>query len=270
MGSRVKDINVENRIGESSKFRIYYGKKDDGKQVILKIAKTFEDNDTLAKEASKFSILHNFETQISSMQEKGGFKNSHYDWLFAHLTASFMEPTQGDRRINIFTVMDANLTNLVPLTKLHTKTEIDTRTSVWILGRIFKFYGLFELLAASEDNTAINYPIFSPDDYIIDIEKHRLVYYNFSDEISDITASSFIKDVAKFILSWTISKEDSTENQKYLDLIEDFAKNGRSSFDEAHKSLYSLVDDIWGIHYHPFTYRDRDTVIWKTIDKKES
>lgn len=43
MGLRVKNIEVGNRIGEASKFRIYSGKTDSGEQVILKVAKTFED-----------------------------------------------------------------------------------------------------------------------------------------------------------------------------------------------------------------------------------
>lgn len=47
MGLRVKNIEVGNRIGEASKFRIYSGKTDSGEQVILKVAKTFEDGDQL-------------------------------------------------------------------------------------------------------------------------------------------------------------------------------------------------------------------------------
>jgi len=53
MSLRVKNIEVGNRIGEASKFRIYFGKTDNGKQVILKVAKAFEHGDILAEEASK-------------------------------------------------------------------------------------------------------------------------------------------------------------------------------------------------------------------------
>ena len=47
MGLRVKNIEVGNRIGEASKSRIYPDKTDSGEQVILKVAKTFEDGDQL-------------------------------------------------------------------------------------------------------------------------------------------------------------------------------------------------------------------------------
>lgn len=265
MGTKVRNIEIGNRIGEASKFRIYSGKTDEGEQVILKVAKTFEDGDILAVEAGKFNILKTFEAQVALLQkEQGCPRNSHYDWLFANLTSSFMEPTQGDRRINVFTIPDIDLSKLIPLTKLHGEIEIDTRTSIWIIGRFLKLYSFFELLTASKDDPVTRYPLFSPDDYLIGPEKHRLIYYNFSGDMADVVAFDFVKAVAKFILSWTVIGDNSAE-QRYFDLLKNFSEYGRNSFEEAHGDLYKLVEELWGIQYHPFTYRDRNTIIWKTI-----
>ena len=82
------------RIGEASKFRIYLGAMDGGQSVILKVAKTFEDGDILAGEASEFNILSSFAEQIAKLEANQGGSNSHYDWLFARLLSSFMDPTQ--------------------------------------------------------------------------------------------------------------------------------------------------------------------------------
>ncbi len=259
MSLKIKNIDVGNRIGESSKFRIYYGKRDDEQQVILKVAKTFEDNDSLGTEAGKFNILHAFESHITSLQEQEGYENSHYNWLFANIVASFMEQSQGDRRINVFTIPDIDLNKLIPISKLQAGTEIDARTSVWILGRFFKFYSFFELLAESEDSLVAKYPLFSPDDYFIGPEQHRLVYYNFSGEIEDVTASDFVKVITKFMLSWA-AIGDNPEEKEYLDLLKDFSDVGRKSFGSAHKDLYDLIGKLWGFYYHPFTYHDRNTV----------
>lgn len=265
MEVKIKNIDVGNLIGESPKFRIYSGKTNDGKQVILKVAKTFEDGDVLAVEAGKFNILKTFEAQVALFQkEQGRPRNPHYDWLFANLTSSFMEPTQGDHRINVFMIPDIDLSRLIPLKKLHGKIEIDARTSVWILGRFLKFYSFFELLTASEDESVARYPLFSPDDYLIGPEKHRLIYYNFSGDMADVVAFDFVKAVAKFVLGWTIIGDNSTE-QRYFDLLKDFSEHGHNSFEEAHGDLYRLIEELWGIQYHPFTYRDRNTIIWKTI-----
>ena len=249
------------RIGESSKFRIYLGTMDDEQPVILKVAKTFEDGDILAEEAGKFNILRSFEEQVAKFEADQGGSNSHYDWLFANLLSSFMEPTQGDRRINVFATPDIDLSKLIPLTKLHAEVEIDTRTSIWILGRFLKFYSFFELLAT---DIVIRYPIFSPDDYLIGPGKHRLIYYNFSGDIEDVVAYDFVKAVSRFILNWVVVGDDPAE-QAYLKLLKDFSESGRDTFEKAHGDLYRLVEGLWGIKYHPFIYRDRSTIAWKTI-----
>ena len=261
---RVRNIEVGARIGEAPKFRIYLGKTDDEQQVILKVAKTFEDGDILAAEAGEFNTIRSFGSEVALFQEKQGGENSHYDWLFANLLTSFMEPTQDDRRINVFTMPDIDLSKLVPLAKLHTDTEIDTRTSIWILGRFFKFYSFFELIAASTDYPITRYPLFSPDDYLIGPERHRLIYYNFTGDIADVVALDFVKATTNFILGWVVTGDDPKE-QEYYELLKDFSKLGRASFEEAHRELYELVKKLWGIQYYPFTYRDRDTINWKTI-----
>lgn len=262
---KVRDITVEARIAEAPKFRIYLGKTDIGEQVILKVAKTFEDGDILTKEASKFNILRSFESELSSLQEIQSLPNAHFDWLFANLISSFMESTQGDRRINVFKIPDVDLAKLTPLTKVHTGTEIDARSSVWILGRFLKFYMMFELMTVAEKGSAPKYPLFSPGDYFIGPENHRLVYYNFSDDIEDVVAYDFVKAIAKFILSWVAIEKDDPAQKEYQELLEDFANEGRRTFEEAHSDLYGLVERLWGIQYHPFTYRDRNTITWKTI-----
>ena len=263
---KVRGIEVEKKVGESSKFRVYLGSDKDGKQVILKVAKTFEDGDVLAKEASQFNMMRTFGDEIASMQESQEGKNSHYDWLFAKLLASFMDPAQGDRRINMLAMPDVDLARLVPLAKLHRETKIDARTSVWILGRFFKFYSFFELLAAANNSHVARYPIFSSGDYLIEPERHRLIYYNFSGDEADVIANNFIKEIARFVVDWVAAKNDQ-EDQRYLGLIKDFSENGRDSFEHAHGELYHLANELWGIKYYPFTYCNRGTYNWKTIEE---
>lgn len=264
---KIRNYEVGKLIGEASKFRIYLG-NDDGHLVVIKVAKTFEDGDSLAEEASWFNVLRAFIAQVTEMQEKSGEISSHYDWLFAQLLSSFLEPSQKDRRISIFTVVDTDFGQLIPLPKLRAKTEIDARTSVWILGRFLKIYSFYELLAHSDDNPVIRYANFSPGDYLIGPEQHRLIYYNHSGAMADVVANNYVKTIAKFISEWVAIENDPAE-QEYYQLLEDFATNGRITCEEAHAELYQLIKRLWGIQYHPFTYRDQDTCRWKTM-KEES
>lgn len=264
---KVRNIEVGEKIGESAKFRIYLGTTEEGTRVILKVAKTFADNDVLALESGRFNLWRCFSDQVKTFEELSGKADSHYDWLSARLEASFLEPTQDDRRINVFSMPDISLDELIPLSKLHAKTEIDARTSVWILGRFFKFYGFFELIAFDLDTTAAEYPVFSPDDYLIGTEKHRLLYYNYSGSMSDVIANDFVKAIARYMLEWTVIKEAQKE-QEYLSLLKDFSEQGRRTFEEAHAELYELAYKLWEIGYYPFTYRDRDTLVWKTVKEE--
>lgn len=264
---KVRNYEVGKLIGEASKFRIYLG-NDGDREVVMKVAKTFEDGDCLAEEASWFNILRAFIAQVTDMQEKSGEMSSHYEWLFARLLSSFLEPSQKDRRISIFEVVDTNFGQLIPLPKLRTKTEIDARTSVWILGRLLKIYSFYELLAVSGDNPVIRYANFSPGDYLIGPERHRLIYYNHSGAMADVVANHYVKAIAQFILEWIAIDNDPAE-QEYHRLLEDFVTNGRATCEEAHAELYRLVGGLWGIQYYPFTYRDQGTSRWRTM-KEES
>lgn len=267
MEMKIRNIEIGERIGESSKFRVYLGNLDDGKRVILKIAKTFEDNDILAAEASKFTILRSFSSHVETLSKSYDLGNYQYDFLFANLCASFMEPTKGYRRINVFAPSGITLDKLTPLIKLQTAAEIDARTSVWILGRFLKFYNIFEQVASINKISVVNYPLFSPGDYFIGPKEHRLIYYNFSEGIDDVFAFDFVKAIAKFILSWVVIQDESPE-QEYLELLKDFSETGRKTFMEAHKEFYDLVKKLWGIHYYPFTYRMRNSNIWKNIQEE--
>ena len=258
---KVRDIEVGRRIGESSKFRIYLGKTPSEQSVILKVAKTFEDGDVLALEAGEFNILYVFSEQIAKFERKAGLESARYDLLFANLIASFLEPTQDDRRINVFAMPEIDVSELIPLTKLSSTVEIDARTSVWILGRLFKFYSFFELIAADGDNPISRYPFFSPDDYMIGPEKHRIIYYNFTGDLADVVAYNYVRAVASFVFNWTVFNNDPIE-QEYRNLLKDFVEVGRDSFEQAHKELYDLVKKIWGISYYPFTYRDCGSMVW--------
>lgn len=263
MTIKVRDIDVEKLIGESSKFRVYLGHIRD-QQVVVKVAKTFKDNDVLVKDARTFNTLRTFDLHLQDMSERLHQNTVDYNLLFANLVSSFMAESQGDRRINVYTTPGLNFDSAMPLAKLSTQFEIDARTSVWIIGRLFKFYGMFELLKIARNLDACNYPVFSEHDYFIGPEIHRLVYYNFSDEIYDVYATEIVKHIASYMLKWTVF-DDTSENQRYQSLLEDFSMHGRETAAKAHEDLYDLIRELWGIHYYPFTYRAHETTSWKIM-----
>ena len=262
---KFQDITINNKIGETSQFRIYTASKED-ESFIVKVAKTFDDGNVLEREAAKFTSLNSQVEHIDTLADKTTELGSGYKLLLANINRSFMEPTQGDRRVIIISTPEISIDNLVPLPKLSNQTVIDARTSVWILGRIFKLYSLFELIKCINSDEATKYPLFSPGDYLISPEYHRVIYYNFSGEIEDSLATNFVKAITKFVRKW-VDDESDTE---YLNLLDSFITDGRDTFENAHKELYELVEGLWGIEYYPFTYKDKGTNYYKTIKELEN
>ena len=265
---KVGDIEVKQKIGESQSFRVYYGKDKDGHDVILKVAANYDDNDKLATEAGLLVSMQSFATKITGYEtEMNGGKNlSRYDLLFAKLEKTFIEKSQGDRRISVFSMPETSIDKLTPLIKLSHDTKIDARSSVWILGRLLKLYSMFELMAIDLDNKVPCYPSFSPSNFLIEPEKHHLICYNFQNITEDAVATNYIKAIASFILDWFVIGDD--EHDKYYHaFLKDLSVKGRRKFKDAHMELYAKVAAWWEHSYHPFTYCDRNatTTIWKTI-----
>ena len=264
---KVKEYEVGRLIGESSKFRIYLGNSD-AEQVVLKVAKTFEDGDALAAEASKFNLYRAFIDETIRYQELLGEKSARFDLLFASLEDSFLEPDQDDRRINVLSVTETDFDHLIPLAKLYAMTKIDARTGVWILGRLFKIYSFFELMATQGDNPVVQYPDFSAGDYLIDPRRHRLIYYNFSGEGGELSAHKHVRKIAQFMRKWIETKktwdEDSRVFRNWLCKLGDY---GADTFEKAHRELYEKAQTLWGIGYYPFTYCDLEAYTWKTIEE---
>lgn len=273
-----KLVTVDKPIGASKKFSIFTGTQTHvgvisyTRPVIVKIASSFEYNDVLTAEASHFTTLSMFAKELADIQKQSAKDVIRYDLLFAKLSGSFIDPTRNDCRLNVFDTVDIEIDKLTPMGKLMKDTKIDTRTSVWILGRILKLYSLFELMAASESSPYVKYPLFSIGNFLISPEKHRVVYYNFPGEIEDVTATELVKAVTTKILKWIEPRDDDPNDTPYMDMLKALADNGSEKFELAHSLLYLAVERLWGISYHPFTYKNvqTDTSMsgWNTIKEE--
>ena len=263
--AKVRDIEIGRLFGKSERVHIYLGTKAQ-EPVILKVAATIDDNDVITDESSFFNVLDNKITEIDELQSRIGEKLAHYGWLFTKPIDLFMEETQGNRYISVYAIPEIKPEDITSMTKLCNNVEIDVRTSVWIIGRLLKIYGFFELMSL-EDSNVTKYPQFSADSYLIDPKHHRVLFYNCPSKVyEDVTASDYIKAISNFMLGWVCANDDPDE-QEYVELLKDFAEKGRGKASEAHTELYDLVKEKWGIQYYPFTYRDHGAALWIKIEE---
>ena len=156
-----------------------------------------------------------------------------------------------------------NWTNLEEMCK---KTRINARDSVWIFGRILKMYDCFECV--SEEEETGEYPNFSPDEWLINVEEYRLAHCGFPGDEVGATTFEVIKTIAGFMIS-IIASDISPYVQRYLALLRDFARIGRASFISARDELYRLTKGLWGTFYYPVAYRDHDGKLVRKLVKDE-
>lgn len=167
------------------------------------------------------------------------------------------------------------------LSEVFMKTDIDPITSSWILEDILKLFLFFE--HAYRDSAF--YPCdqeqiaFDSDSFLINPSHRRLIYYNdldyYSprdyrprDKVEIYTPQTEIQKIAAFILDFL---DDSVIelHPEYLELLEDWEDNGRSSFDYAYTEFHAFAKSRGYLGEKPFTYHYVDDPTWHSIPEEE-
>lgn len=265
---KIRSYEVGSLIGETDTYRLYTGESPDG-EVLIKVAKTFEDIDYLSEESRFFRNLSVMSDDVERVRKQNGGDALHYDWLFAKLIESWCEASQGSRMINVYQMPEVKLDELIPLSKLMKQTYVDVRTSVWVLGKIFKLYSFFELISDEMDIPFVQYTEFSTANYLVEPEHHRLILMNHEKEVRNLGGETYrlVRKITSEIIPWIVPG-NGEEDEEYMNLLRDFSDDGRYNFEVAHKDLYTLVRKLWGIEYYPFTYKIERAGIWRTITEK--
>lgn len=281
---KVRDYEVGKLIGESPHMRIYLATDTkNGKEVILKIAKTYEDEEWLKHDVGVLlehqSFLEAPRILKMSDEDRESFEKARYDLLAAKVVNTFVEKSQGDRRVNVVKLPQVTMAELTPLSKLMAETRIDQRTSVWIFGRLLKFYSIFEALIdkaydpSARDVGRFNgdlvfafYPEFSPGNFLISPRNHRVIFYNSTGWGKARTAKPYIKQMAETMYEWV--SHNGNENVAILMFLSELKDDGAEDFNGAHHELYDLAGDLWKRGYYPFHYREKDSNIWRTIGEE--
>ncbi len=235
----------------------YLGVTEEAEQVIIKIAKreTVYRSDFLA-EARDFNLLKIASgLDVFPLYEK---KRPRYNYLFVDLIAAFC--AEG-REVNVFRIPDTNLEDFVPLIKLQAETRIDTLTGVWVFGQFLQFYDFFETMNHKMYTGRYRYPIFNPNNFLINPKEHRLVCYNISGLINykmgtqRDEASAVIEEISRFMLRWIKPGDDPLE-QEFIKFVN---RGGKvyEDFEDARKRFCALTDDLWGDQWTPFMYQKR-------------
>lgn len=193
-----------------------------------------------------------------------GEEDVYYANLFIQPIKSYEEPTQDNRRINIYLIPKYNST--ITLSSLCQKTKIHAATSASILAQLLTIYMAPERIAEKECTAIIQYPTFSPDNFLINPEDLTVVCHSYTGIAPDIDPHEHIRILARFILNWTdfsyeaISHDGTDEETSYeiQKTITDLAIKGHRRLWEAREALRQAVDGFSA----NFIYRLRNGSTW--------
>ncbi|MDO4507801.1 MAG: hypothetical protein Q4B65_00175 [Candidatus Saccharibacteria bacterium] len=237
--------------------------KKTGKTGFLRFPRDRLGNADMQLEVEKLKFLAETSETIESEYKKLiGNPDAcvHYDWLFPELTGSVIcNESQLNRQVNFLTAKDAELKDFFPLPRLTSRYKVDTRTGAWILGRFYK-------LQTFADTIRISFK-FYPDQVIIEPKMHRMIYLGWNLKDTDEPRQN-IMQMARVILSF-IKPGDSDEDKEFIQILELMAKEGHKGGHYAHAWLYQIIKKLWGHKYHPFTYLDEETGLWRSLTDAE-
>lgn len=262
------NYQVLKKIGVSEDFTVYQCSLEDGRSALLKIASAIEYNSVLDREAFLLDFLRERAESVEKEFVESGLAkdtklNNHF--CFPEMVESFIAADQGNRRVNILGFFDIaeKLSDLVPLTHLRSRDKvlIDARTSVWILGKLLKFF-----VFTHNQGVAINN--LSGGNILINRDHHFVAIFDWTeaeifpaDKISHEISSAEIKQVAEEVIHALggISEDDYTPREKEqpqvkYELFLARLLSGKHSYAiRAHQEFYKLVDQLWPREFYPFT-----------------
>ena len=258
---------VGKMVAESDKYRLYLCKqKESGRQCLLQIATTIEQNSGLDRAAYILKELkqRSDETEEAYARDKTDSKDLlNYDLGFPELIESFICSQQLGRRVNIIAFRNVDdVSKMIPISNINAKDRlrVDLRTSVWIMGKLLK-------LLVFTHNEGISVNFLTGKNVLIYPDQHYVLIFDWSGaqihpedvpfEIRQLEISRVAQAVIAVLggdLATGIIPNDGDEAfGRYTDYLLRLARGNESKAERAHMQFYELVDTLWKRGFYPFT-----------------
>jgi hypothetical protein len=259
--------HVQRLVAQTAAYRLYLcSQNGEERGALLQIATDEGRNGELDRAAYTLDMLFAHAQELEARFErvkKDPTAMLKYELCFPELVESFVDPNQGNRRVNILRfrkVKDPR--QMVPLVNIvkQDRRRVDLRTSVWIMGRLLKLLGFAHGLGITVNK-------LTPGNILIYPKRHYVVVFNWADAtrspdgiVQTAEARQEIKEAARSVLfvlgqtsDGTVPNDGTDEFAPYTDHLLELAREGAYSAESAHDDFYKFVDGLWPRGYYPFT-----------------
>ena len=249
-------------MAETATYRVYICKDHaTGQQYLLQVATAVEHNGGLERAAFVLKELKQASDLIEAEHAKSDPKHLlNYDRLFPEVVAGFTSDEQGKRRVNILSLKDIDtVTKMVPLSNLIARDHrrVNLESGAWIMGRLLKL-----LSFAHSQGVAVR--MLQGNNVLIEPKNHFVVVfdwssaYTYQEDVPSENRKDDIAGAAKAVFAAIGGNPDTLDfpydldDRRYIELLQRFARRREGNAEEAHRSFYELLDELFGRGYRPF------------------
>lgn len=255
-GGDVFSVDENQKAARSKHYDVYVcsinGRPNAG---LLQISTSADSNTKLSTAATTLQLL--------KMESEKWDKDHHFDWLYPEIVASFPYEEIGasDRQVNILAIRQIeDVTELHAIVQIiNSGRRVDTRTAIWIFGRMLKLLMFIHPRGYSVGTTSSKMLIHPGTEEIL----HQAVLFDWTNvkvHGCDAPAPFRQEDIrtsAKTILE-LLGANSCTGEYPYEDehgfakYVFGLTKNDGDTV-SIYGAYYRYIYDIFGQGFHPFT-----------------
>lgn len=250
-GARVR---ITEPLAEGECVRYYFCDPPEGGTALLAVAASKELNDVLEQTEQTLAKLAAAAERYERENAQRGGKPLSYDRLFPRVGHAAVSPEQGGRRVHTLLLPPGTGLPLAVITE--NGDRVDLKTGAWIMGRMLKLLGFAHAVG-------MTVPVEEAG-ILIDPDRHGLAFYDWTrarswpEGVPPEREAAAVAAAAGLCLKLTGEPDDCTPGERdYLALLRDMAALRYDSAMAAHRDFYTIIRQIWGIAFHPFTIQQR-------------
>jgi len=256
----------EKKVAETPVYSLYICVDEAGeREYLLQIATDAKNNGTLARAVFNLGWLQRASDEMERDDPGPEGRRRNIDRLFPQVADEFLFVEQGNRRVIILSVRDVPdvSTRLYALSRYRDQggLRLDLRSSAWIMGRLLKLLGLTHSQGIANNLLSGGNMLISPDDHFLPVFDWTASTMHDAgipgevrrQEIATAAQAVFASIGGDPATGDYPYHDDTDPDGRYVRLLWEMASNPDRDAPTAHDRYYDLLDELWGVKFHPFT-----------------
>lgn len=258
-------------LGQNEVYDTYKCTLSDGRICFAKVAASSAMNGRLDREAYILAQVaeHAARVEASYAEKFPGSGPLNYHICFPEVEETFLfADKEGKRRVNIvsFFELTEHITDLAPMAYIGSRelTRVDPKTSAWMIGKMLKLLVFTHSIGLSLGNLSGEKILLQRDNHLVALLDFTSAVFTSDDRLDEELARAEIMQLAQAVFDvlggdfalGTIPEDEQMPDDRYAVFLKSLADGKETSAKNAHKMHYSLIEEMWGKKYHPYTAYD--------------